>query len=50
MPKQRRFFSTFLTIKFRSNEIKCISEENKNDFSEDYFDFCEIDCAVDKFN
>jgi hypothetical protein len=43
-------FSTFLTNKLRSNEIKCISEENQKDFSEDYFDFCEYDCIADKFN
>jgi hypothetical protein len=43
-------FSTFLTKKLRSNEIKCISEENQKDFSEDYFDFCRYDCVVDKIN
>jgi hypothetical protein len=43
-------FSTFLTKKLRSNEIKCISEENQKDFNEDYFDFCGYDCTADKFN
>jgi hypothetical protein len=43
-------FSTFLTKKLRFNEIKCISEENQKDFSEDYFDFCAFDCIVDKVN
>jgi hypothetical protein len=43
-------FSTFLTNKLRSNELICISEEYQKDFSEDYFDFCEYDCAVDKVN
>jgi hypothetical protein len=43
-------FSTFLTKKLRSNQIKCISEENQNDFNEDYFDFCLFDCSVDKIN
>ncbi len=41
-------FSTFLTKKLRSNEIKCVSEENQKDFSEDYFDFCAFDLVVDK--
>jgi hypothetical protein len=43
-------FSTFLTNKLRFNEIKCISEENQKDFSEDHFDFCKYDCIVDKVN
>jgi hypothetical protein len=43
-------FSTFSVKKLRSNEIKCISEENQKDFSEDYFDFCVYDCVVDKVN
>ncbi len=43
-------FSTFLIKKLRSNQIKCISEENQKDFSEDYFDFCVFDCTVDKLN
>jgi hypothetical protein len=42
--------STFLTKKLRSNEIKCISEENQKYFSEDYIEFCEYDCTVDKVN
>ncbi len=48
--KTTAFFSTFLTNKLRSNEIKCISEENQKDFSEDYFDFCKYDCFADKVN
>jgi hypothetical protein len=43
-------FSTFLTKKLRSNQIKCISEENQKDFSEDYFEFCGYNCIVDKVN
>jgi hypothetical protein len=43
-------FSTFLTKKLRPNKIKCISGENQIDFSEDYFNFCLNDCAVDKIN
>jgi hypothetical protein len=43
-------FSTFLTNKLRSNEIKCISEENQKDFSEDYIELCKDDCIVDKVN
>jgi hypothetical protein len=41
--------STFLVKKLRFNEIECISEENQ-DFSQEYFDFCEFDCIVDKVN
>jgi hypothetical protein len=43
-------FSTFLVKKLRSNEIKCISEENQKGFNEDYIEFCFKDCFVDKVN
>jgi hypothetical protein len=41
---------TFLVKKLRFNEIERISEENQKDFSEDYFDFCILDCVVDRDN
>jgi hypothetical protein len=43
-------FSTFSIKKLRSKQIECISEENQNYFTEDYFDFCKYDCIVDKVN
>jgi hypothetical protein len=43
-------FSTFLTKKLQSNENKCISEENQKGFNEDYFEYCDYNCIVDKVN
>jgi hypothetical protein len=43
-------FSTFLVKKLSPSETRCISEKNQKDFSQDYFDFCLFDCAVDKVN
>jgi hypothetical protein len=48
--KTTAFFSIFSIKKLRSDEIECISEENQNYFTEDYFDFCQYDCIVDKVN
>jgi hypothetical protein len=48
--KTKVTFSSFLTQKLSSFERKCVSEEDANNFDEQYFEFCHYECYFKETN
>jgi hypothetical protein len=48
--KTKISFSSFSVKKLSSSEDECISDRNDKDFSEEYYDFCLLDCVFDLYN